>query len=194
MENFVQKTEEFIKNAFIANPHYSFDHWSVMYNHSIKVKEIALQIAETMHCNKTLVAIGALLHDIGKTYKTDNETLHKDHEKFNLTVSEDFLETLQLPQDDLSQLKLLVSFQSNSVEMQIIKDADALAMYADKHLYTLFIKWAVDNKLETAIKRKVEKFSKLNFDISRQIGEPLLENMRLDWNKYLQEHYTTLMI
>jgi putative nucleotidyltransferase with HDIG domain len=194
MEDLIQKTDEFVKEAFIANPHYSFDHWSVMYNHSVKVKEIALQIAETMDCNKTLIAIGALLHDIGKTYKADSEILHKDHEKFNLTVSEDFLETLQVSPDDLGQLKSLVSFQSDSIEMRIIKDADALAMYADKHLYTLFIKWAADNKLEAAIKRKVEKFSKLNFDISRQMGKPLLENMRQDWNKYLYEHYPTLTV
>ena len=90
----ITQTEEFVKQAFIQNPHYSFDDWTVMYNHSVMVKDIVLEITNEIVCDKEAIAIGALLHDIGKTYKTDLETLHTEHESFNLLVSENFFENL----------------------------------------------------------------------------------------------------
>jgi HD superfamily phosphodiesterase len=60
----IQKTKNFMKEAFIEHPHYSFNHWSVMYDHSILVQSLALQIADEIDCDKTIVAIASLLHDI----------------------------------------------------------------------------------------------------------------------------------
>ncbi len=64
----VSRTREFVKCAFKQNPHYSFNDWSVMYNHSVLVQEIALKISESVRCDTLLVSIGALLHDIGKAW------------------------------------------------------------------------------------------------------------------------------
>ena len=101
----ITQTEEFVKQAFIQNPHYSFDDWTVMYNHSVMVKDIVLEITNEIVCDKETIEIGALLHDIGKTYKTDLETLHTEHESFNLLVSEKFLENLGLPKGKLEEIK-----------------------------------------------------------------------------------------
>ena len=180
-EGVIAKTEGFLAQEFQQHPHYSFNDWTVMYDHSRKVRDIASQIAEDMPCDKTVVAIGALLHDIGKTYEADPETLHKRHEEFNLPVSEQFLNSLSLPGEQLQRVKEVVSHKGDSVEMKIVEDADALALYADKRLYTLYIQWARENNLADAIQRKLNKFSKVNFERSRELGKEWYEQMKRDW-------------
>ncbi len=177
----IEKTKQFVKDSFTKHPHYSFNDWSVMYNHSVLTQEISLKIAQEVDCDKTLVSIGALLHDIGKTYEADPETLHKRHEEFNLLVSEEFLKSLNLQEEQLERLKEIVSYQDDSTEIKVIKDADALAFYADKKLYMLFIGWARQNNLEDSTQRKIDKFSKLNFEASKEIGEDWFKQMKKDW-------------
>lgn len=187
-EKLVVQTEEFIKKAFVANPHFSFGHWSIMYEHSMRVRDIALQIAEEVVCDKTMVTLGALLHDIGKTRRADEEILHLEHEKFNLPIAEDFINSFSLEDSKKAVLKDLISYQSQSTEMKVIKDADALALYADKRLYTLFIEWAVKNNLNSSIQRKIDKFQKLRFPVSKKIGQLWFDQMKVDWDLYLQGH------
>jgi|SRR3989344_2780004 len=187
-EMLVSKTKEFVKISFIDNPHFSFNHWSIMYNHSIMVEKIAMKIAKNIKSNKLLVSIGALLHDIGKTYKTDTETLHKHHEDFNWIVSEKFIKGLRLSKPEEYKIKEIISYKNDSVEMKIIKDADALAMYVDRDLHNLWIKWAMQNKLETAIKGKLDKFSNLNFEVSKKLGNKWFEQTKQDWENYIKEH------
>ena len=180
----VDKTNAFVKKAFQDNPHYSFNHWSVMYNHSVNVQELAMEIANDVVCNRLVTSIGALLHDIGKTYHADHETLHKTHESFNLIVTQEFLDKLGLISDELIQVRNLISYNSDSTEMKIIKDADALAMCFDKKLYMLWIEWAIKNVLTNDIKRKLDKYSMLHFDVSRRLAEPKLIEMKNDWDEY----------
>jgi len=180
----IRKTREFVKQAFIEHPHYSFGHWSVMYDHSCKVEELAMKIAEEVECDRLLVAIASLLHDIGKTHQADAETLHREHESFNLAVSEDFLESLGLPSEKLGKLKRLVSFEDDSVEMRVIKDADAMAFPADKRLYMLFIKWVDKERIEPSVQGKLDKFQKLNFAVSRDMSRDWFERMERDWRDY----------
>jgi putative nucleotidyltransferase with HDIG domain len=177
----IKRVEEFVAQEFEKHPHYSFNDWRVMFDHSVKVKEIALVISETLSLDTTVVAIGALLHDIGKTYEADVETLHTQHEDYNLPVSEQLLNTIGLSEDQVQKLKQIISHKSDSLEMQVVEDADALALYADKRLYTLFITWARENKLDKAIQRKIDKFGKLHFEKSKKIGEEWFEQMKKDW-------------
>ena len=177
----VKKTEEFMAREFKKHPHYSFDDWTVMRDHSLKVRDLAMQISEGMSIDPVVVGIGALLHDIGKTYEADSETLHKNHEDFNFPVSESFLGTLPVTDDQREKIKSILEHKSDSVEMRIIEDADGLALYADKRLYMLFIKWARENSLDDAIQRKLSKIDRLHFQKSKEMGEEWLKQMRIDW-------------
>jgi len=174
-------TRNFVKSKFMKNPHYSFDNWVVMYAHSLNVEKMAVKISKGTKCDRQVLSIGSLLHDIGKTYKTDKGTLHKHHEDFNLVVSENFLGTLGLDKKSLDKIKKIISYKSKSVEMRIIKDADAIAFYYDKRLNMLFLNWARRNRLGDAIERKLRKFDKLRFEASRKIGKPWFERMKKDW-------------
>ncbi len=183
----IDKTDAFVKKAFQDNPHFSFNHWSVMYNHSVNVQELSMKIADEVECDRLVTSIGALLHDIGKTYHADPETLHTAHASFNLIVTQNFLDNLGLTDAQLKQVRDLISYQSDSIEMKIIKDADALALCYDKKLYMLWIEWAIKNDLIGDIKRKLEKYKNLHFDISRRLAEQMVIEMKNDWDEYLRE-------
>jgi len=182
----VEKVKNFVKEAFIENPHYSFGHWTVMYDHSCTVESLAGTIAQSVECDELLVAIGALLHDIGKTHKADQKTLHLEHESFNLPISEALLNTIDISPVRLEKLKRLVAFEDEGVEMNVIKDADALALPSDKRLYTLYIEWAYREGFEDSIQRKLDKEKKLRFEISKKLGEPLFAAMKKDWDEYIK--------
>ncbi len=184
----IQKTRDFVKKAFQENPHYSFNDWHVMYDHSCRVEEIARKIAESVPCDSLVVSVGALLHDIGKTHKADAETLHRAHESFNVLVSEEFLDGLGLEKGRLAKIRGIISYSSDTDEMKIIKDADALALPSDKRLYMLFIEWAHREKLESSIQRKLDKKEKLRFEVSREMAEGLFENMAKDFEEYKASH------
>ena len=68
--------------------------------------------------------------------------------------------------------------------MNVIKDADALALPSDKRLYMLYIEWAYREGLENSIQRKLDKEKKLRFEISKKLGEPLFATMKKDWDEF----------
>lgn len=181
-ENRVKRVEAFVAHAFEAHPHYSFGDGTVMRDHSFRVRDIALQICADIPADTLLVELGALLHDIGKTHEADDMTLHARHEEYNLPVSEELIGGLSLSAEHRSKLRDIVSHHSDSVEMQIIEDADALAFPADQRLPRLFFDWVKEKGLEGALEKKISKFDALHFEVSRQIGKEWFEQLRQDWN------------
>lgn len=177
----IGQTREFVKNSFIEKPHYSFNDWTVMYNHSITVEEMAMLISKDMEADLIVIAISALLHDIGKIYEADDETLKEKHEKFNFIVSKEFLESLDLTKEQLDKIKETILGENDTIERKIIKDADALAFFKDKTLHILFFKWANEIKRQDYIEKKLNKFSKLNFDTSKKIGKKWFKEMKREW-------------
>lgn len=184
----ITQTKEFIKKQFLKYPHFSFGNGLIMYHHSVLTQTLALQIVKEQHlsCDRLLVSIGALLHDIGKTKEGENEeTLHRLHESFNLPISESFVDTLTISAERLIALKNIISYKSDAIELMVIKDADTLALANDKDLYMLYISWAVKNNLYWAIKRKYKKYERLHFPISKALGAKAYTKMKLDWEKYI---------
>src|SRR5262245_35164162 len=95
-ESVVKTVEAFVAQEFEKHPHFSFNDWRVMYDHSLKVRDLALQVAGRMHVDRTVLVVAALLHDIGKTYEADEATLHTEHENFNVPISRGLLDSLPL--------------------------------------------------------------------------------------------------
>lgn len=185
--NPIEETEVFVRKAFYNNPHHSFGDGSVIYEHSVRVKEFAMQIGGQVGANVQLVALGGLLHDIGKTYLADEETLHKRHEELNVVVADTLLTSLNLPNTESEKLRRLISHTDHSIEMEVIEDADALAFFSDKRLYMLFIDWAVKTNHLTTIKRHKEKYAHLHFPLSRELGRSAFIQMEKDWEDYHEQ-------
>lgn len=189
IETIIKKTDHFVKEAFQKNPHYSFNDWTVMYEHSKRVKDIAFQIASEQVCDNIVVMVSAFLHDIGKIYKADQATLHHDHEKLNSIVAKDFLDSLEITTEQRKKIDAIITGDDSLIESKIVADADKLAFYLDHRLYMLWIEWAEKSgvaSIEDRI-RKLEQYKKLNFSISVKIGAGSWDKMRRDWEEYLKK-------
>ena len=177
----IEKTKNFLKQSFKENPHFSFNNWKIMYDHSLLVHKYSVKIAENIDCDKVVLAIGALLHDIGKTYKADEKTLRKEHEKLGYIVSKQFLETLKLTKDQKTKLRHILTSRGESVEKRIIKDADVIAFFADRNLQSAFRKWAQRKGLRNESRRKLGKINELRFNVSKEISKPFYMQLKRRW-------------
>jgi len=178
----IDKAERFLKDIFIENPVYSFGDWTIMYNHSRNVRDFALKIAEFIECDKRLLEIESILHDIGKAYKTDVKTLRERHSELGYEVAKNLLTQLESSQEQQEKLTAFLAGDTDSIEGRIIKDADTVAFFADKKLQAALKNWADEQGLSDELQRKVDKFKSLIFESSRAIAGPLYEQMKKRWN------------
>lgn len=94
--------------------------------HSLRVYNVALQIAETEHCNERVVAIAALLHDVDDLKLFKNDNYQNARRIMFLAGIEDSV--VQQVIEIIEQ----VSFKGNesvipdTIEGQIVQDADRL--------------------------------------------------------------------
>jgi putative nucleotidyltransferase with HDIG domain len=184
-EDFVKKTKEFVKESFIKNPKFSFNDWTIMYNHHVMVLDLCLRISKNIDKSYDMIVlkIGALLHDIGKAYEADEKTLVEKHAFLGWEVSKDFLNSLKLKEEQLNKIKDIWNEKKINTEKQIIEDADTLIFYMDKKLNQVYKKWAIERKYKKGMQRKIDKFNSLHFEISKKIGKPLLEEFKKHWMK-----------
>ncbi|MHB8831427.1 MAG: HDIG domain-containing metalloprotein [Patescibacteria group bacterium] len=169
--------EEYLKKVFVDNPDYSFGDWSVIYQHSLNVRDLALKIAEQVECDKELLELFALFHDIGKAYKADYLYLHEHHEELGFNVAEPILSKLSLSTGQSVKLTEFLKGDLSSVEANIMKDADTLAFFMDERLQDLFKKWADEKGLVGELQRKADKYQKLKFEISKAMGKAAHDKM-----------------
>ena len=165
--------EEYLKQSFIENPSYSFGDWTIMYEHSVKVKDLALRIAQEIECDEELLIIESLWHDIGKVYKADEKILRERHAELGYQVTKNFLPQLSLPFEKEARLISFLKGDLSSIEAQVVKDADIIAFYMDEKLQLAFKTWAEKNNLLNEIERKINKLNHLRFNISKQIAPSL---------------------
>lgn len=178
----LEQTREFLENAFIENPHFSFGNWRIMYNHSLLVLKFALGIAEEIDCDKLVLSVGSLLHDIGKAYKADEQLLREKHEELGYEISQKFLEKFNFSDEQRLKLKDIFLGDGKSVERQIIKDADIVAFFADERLQKALKSWADKRGLTNELQRKLDKVRLLHFGVSKKIAEPFYKEMKKRWD------------
>ncbi len=136
--NAIKNTEKFIKNRFKKYPKWSFNDWRVMYEHSLDVKDIAIEIAKKCGADETVTALAGLLHDIGKTYMASNEVLEKYAHDLNGRVAKPLIKSLQLTEKQAEDLVTAIGYHKLTKEMKVMMDADAIAFFKDKRLHGLF--------------------------------------------------------
>ena len=172
-EDYIQKAESFLEERFKENPGFSFGDWEIMYDHSILVKNYSIKISEEISrddYSKTVLVLGALLHDIGKTYQADEEKLRNKHDELAYEVSRDFLKNLEMEDSQENKLNSLLKGKSDFLEAQIIEDADIVAFFADKKLMKAFKEWALSKDMPEECERKLNKIEQLKFEPSKQLA------------------------
>ncbi|MDO4224764.1 MAG: HD domain-containing protein [Bergeyella zoohelcum] len=120
----IPKTIEFVKQQ-LANAEAGHD-WS----HTERVWKLAQYITETETCNRLIVELSALLHDVA------DAKFHNGNEELALEISEAFLKTISLPEREIQQVLFIIkniSFKNKDevvgempIELKIVQDADRL--------------------------------------------------------------------
>ncbi|MFH2063207.1 MAG: HD domain-containing protein [bacterium] len=177
----IEAAKKFLADSFQANPSYSFGDWHIMYDHSVNVSRFARQIGEMVGCDLTVLAIGGLLHDIGKVYQADEEILRREHARLGWIVSDKFLSGLGLSAEQLAKLKDMLSGEGDSEERQVIEDADIIAFFVDEQLQQALKTWADQKGLPNELQRKIDKFNQLRFPVSQTIAETFRDQMAERW-------------
>lgn len=154
-----------------------------MYDHSILVMNLSLQIGQGMDCDKTVLSIAALLHDIGKTVKADEETLRKQHAELSAETSKEFIENLKITEHQKKQILQILQKQGNCIEQKIIHDADIVAFFSDEQLQNAFQKWAEEKGLKTELKRKLDKFNDIQFTQSKNLAKDGFDKLSEKWKQ-----------
>ncbi len=171
----------YMRDAFKENPHYSFNDWTIMADHSENVMKYALLLSETEDIDALVVGLAGLLHDIGKTVKTDEETLLQKHEELGIVVSNDFVDALALSAEQKKQVKNLFMIDFPSLEKQVVKDADYMDFFTNERLHDAFKKWADDEKLEGQVERKLQRFEKM-MPRAKELTRPYYDRLKLKWD------------
>lgn len=124
MKNLIEKTVEFVKEK-LEGAEAGHD-WF----HIERVWKLSRKIAEDENCNREVVELAALLHDIA------DPKFHNGDETIALKVSRDFLERQNAAKDTIEQVLFIIkniSFKNRNeapkdlpIELKIVQDADRL--------------------------------------------------------------------
>jgi len=184
-----QGAETFLRERFNANPKYSFNNADIMIDHSIDVMNIAIELSKDYpQADITVILLGALFHDIGKTANEAPEVLKAQHAQFNWDIANKFLSTLGLTAVQLEKLKNIL-FENpetinSCIEQKIVKEADKVAFVTDDGLQTAFYSWAeglVVGNGKVELQRKLDKVKTLELPRAKEIVGKYSEIMRSKW-------------
>lgn len=124
MKNLIENTVEFVKEK-LEGAEAGHD-WF----HIERVWKLSKKIAETENCNREVVELSALLHDIA------DPKFHGGDETIALKVSREFLESQNASEDTIEQVLFIIkniSFKNRGevprylpVELKVVQDADRL--------------------------------------------------------------------
>lgn len=124
MTEIIQKTIAFVKEE-LEGAETGHD-WF----HIERVWKLSLKIAETEGGNREVVELAALLHDIA------DPKFHNGDETLALKISEEWMNSLKVPQDVVEQVLFIIkniSFKNRGesheippIELKIVQDADRL--------------------------------------------------------------------
>jgi uncharacterized protein len=122
MENIIDNAISFVKD-FFENEFSGHDFY-----HTLRVYNLAVNIAETENCDKELVYLGALLHDVD-----DYKLVGKNAEPF--ANAKRFLNSQNYPEDRIEKICHIISQVSfkgkdtqtpDTIEGMIVQDADRI--------------------------------------------------------------------
>ena len=126
MENNIEKIRELVKEELSRCSAHVFDHVMRVYN-------LAVKIAESEDIDLEVVKISALLHDIGGKREIDDNTGKIDHASESAKMARPILESLNYPEEKIKHIQDCIlshryrnEHKPQTKEAQLIFDADKL--------------------------------------------------------------------
>ncbi|MBN4050981.1 MAG: phosphohydrolase [Alkaliphilus sp.] len=202
MQEIISKTQEFLCNHLMKS---ECDQKEVKYryDHSLRVANIGLELAELENADKKIIVLACLLHDVAK-FDTDTPV---EHGRISARVAKPFLETLNLSQREISDTCYAIASHvdgkcgyeyQETLEGKIVSDADKIDRFGAHRICQQAI-WDLDYEEKTIeekmkeTKNKLEKLRKYDDAsvLQTKIGNSKFkEKLRLQiyfYDEYLKE-------
>lgn len=161
MDNKIEKIREIVKEELSQCAAHGFDHTERVYN-------LAIKIAETEDIDLEVVKIATLLHDIGGKRETDDNTGKIDHASESAKMARPILENLGYPEKKIKHIQDCIlshryrnEHAPTTKEAQLIFDADKIDALGAIGLARMFA-WIGRNNAFIYKKMNVEEYIKDN--------------------------------
>ena len=153
------------------------------WEHVTRVYALALHIAEQEGANRFVVAMAALMHDLGRTVQADSTTHHAD---LSVALAKELLATYQVSADIQEAVLHAIIAHSFSrgipprtLEARIVRDADRL----DSLGAIGILRWAITGTLRRTPQTK-----------TYHPTDPFAEHHSPDDRSYMLDHFFTKLL
>lgn len=169
MNNIINETQKYLYD-YLCNSEHDENEIDYRFEHSLRVANIGLQLAEAENANKKVVVLGCLLHDIGKF----DTKINKDHGRISAKIAEQFLKKFDLSNKEIADICYSIATHVDGeagyeyeeiLESKIVTDADNIDRFSSSKIRQSKI-WELNwekesiNEKITVIEEKILKFKK----------------------------------
>lgn len=157
MKTILRETEKYLYE-YLSKADYEQHEIDYRYEHSLRVANIGLKLAEMENANKKVVVIGCLLHDLGKF----DTKINRDHGRISATVARTFLEKFDLSDKEIGDICYAIATHVDGesgyeyediLEAKIVTDADNIDRYSSSKIKQSRI-WELNDPIKS-IKAKI---------------------------------------
>jgi len=163
-EEIIQKTEEYVREHVPTKrkPDEKY------FDHVFGARKYALKLAKEYHADEFIVDMAILLHDIG----ADAGPIHAQK---SAEIAEEYLGGLNIDEKTKDEIVKCIRTHSmgikvDSLEQQIIQDADGLIFIDDSYKYFFEKQKDKASSLEEALRRSVSKTDGMTAKIKTKMG------------------------
>lgn len=153
------------------------------WDHVSRVYKLALYIAERESADRFIVALAALMHDLGHTVK---DTSDEHHAEASMRMAIEIMLKYQIPLDMQNAIKHAILTHSFSLgiepetnEARVVHDADKLDALGAIGI----MRWAI-----TGTQRRTSQTALYDFD------DPFAEHHSLDDRHYMLDHFSKKLL
>ena len=150
------------------------------WDHGNRVYKLALYIAKRESADRFIVALAALMHDLGHTVK---HTHHEHHAEVSARIAGEIMQKYHIPLDLQDAVKHAIHTHSFSrglepetIEARVVQDADKLDALGAIGI----MRWAI-----TGTQHRTPQTAVYDFD------DPFAEHHSLDDRHYMLDHFST---
>lgn len=202
MNDIIKRTQEFLY-SHLKESNDTMEEIKYRYEHSLRVANIGLSLANSEGANQKIVTIGCLLHDVGKFDTVENI----EHGRVSARVAREFLSTLSLSENEVNDICYAISVHvdgkcgyeyEDTLEAKIVSDADNIDRFGAYRIYQQ-MNWDIKNSnrdldqekdnIKTRIKRlqKYYESNVLETESGNNWFEKQLELQIEFYKRYLNE-------
>jgi len=155
MQEMIRATQNYLYE-FLNQAEFDQHEIDYRYEHSLRVANIGLELAEHENANKKVVVMGCLLHDLGKFECEKNI----EHGRLSAEFAKSFLQTLKLSEKEIADICYSIASHVDGkagyeyddiIEAKVVTDADNIDRYSSSKILQAKL-WAIRDGKQSVTK------------------------------------------